>query len=510
MTTLATTLPTKQLDAKHPYYTANAPAWDDHELLYIGGQALKAKADHFLVKRPKELAEVYAARVQRFQYQNILGTAIGWYQAAMFKTDPDIHIKKGEADVEEVTGEFYARFCSDCDRAGTTYVDFARRMFLSMLLYRSAFVLEDLPKIGDQPATLAEQKALGALDPYLVLYDPRQVINWECDAYGNLLWVVIATTTEQRTFGSDSSVVDRWYYFDRSQYAVYEAKRPDPAKKAEVATLTGSGPHALAEAGRVPVRWVQLPDGLWLANRVYLQSLAHLNLQNAYHWGLFMACLPVLYVKGQFVNPPSVTETAYLEIEENGAIGYVEPSGTSYKIAAEEIAAVREEMYRQLYLQAQGRSSDATPASQSGYSKEIDMAPSRDVLNGMGDILRASLRTILGDVAAIRGDNDLTFDVRGFGFDDNNESGELATAQLAFDLDIPSDTLEKEVQKRVARVLLKDARPEVVQSVETEIDSAPGRSEREAQAKYEQQQRMAGALSNAMNRFTGKEATSEL
>lgn len=509
-TPLAASLPVKQLDAKHPDYVANANSWDDLDLLYRGGEALKTKAEHFLIKRPKELAEVYAARVQRFTYQNILGTALGWYQTAMFKTDPDIHIKRGDADLDETNDDFYTRFLADCDRSGTTLVDMYRRVFLSSLLFRSAFVLTDLSKIGDQPATLAEQKALGALDPYLVLYDPRQVINWECDAYGNLAWVVIATTTEQRTFGSDEAVVDRWYFFDTAQYAVYESKRKDPSQKEQVASLVDSGPHALADAGRVPIRWIQLPDGLWLASRVYLNALAHLNLQNAYFWGLFMACLPVLYIKGQFSVPPTMTETAYLEIAENGGIGYVEPSGTSYKIASEEISALREEMYRQLYLQAQGRSSSATPSAQSGYSKEMDMAPSRDVLNGLGDILRAGMQAVLDDVATVRGDADLTFDVRGFGFDDNNEAGELATAQLAIDLDLPSDTLEKEIQKRVARVILKDARPEVVQTVEGEIDAATPKSEREEQAKAEQQQRMQGALQTALGRYESKDATSQL
>ena len=83
----------KDLDAQHPDHAANAQTWCDVDLLYRGGGALKARAERFLVKRPKELAEVYAARVARFFYQNILGTALGWYESAMFATDPDIHIK---------------------------------------------------------------------------------------------------------------------------------------------------------------------------------------------------------------------------------------------------------------------------------------------------------------------------------------------------------------------------------------------------------------------------------
>ena len=121
----------KALDAKHPEYTANARAWEDLGLLYCGGHALKAQASRFLVKRPKELSDVYSARLQRFTYQNILGTALGWYQAAMFETDPDIIVKREGGDANEEEQAFYSRFLNDCDKGGTSFVDLYRRVFLS-------------------------------------------------------------------------------------------------------------------------------------------------------------------------------------------------------------------------------------------------------------------------------------------------------------------------------------------------------------------------------------------
>lgn len=501
---LTTTLPVKLLDARHPDYAANAACWDNIDLLYRGGHTLKNQAARFLVKRPKELPEVYEARAGRFTYQNILGTALGWYQAAMFTDDPDILIRRGEAEIDGDRGDFYARFLEDCNRAGRTFTDLFRDVFLHLMLYRSTLILTDLPKMERQPATLAEQKAAGALDPYLVLYEPRQVINWETDAYGNLAWVVIATTAERRQFAQDAAVVDRWYYFDRSEYRVYESQRKkDSREKSETASLVDSGPHALAEAGRVPARWVQIPDALWLANRAYLQVIDHLNQDNSYAWALFMANLPVPVIKGDYEQPPTVSETAFIQLPENGAFEWAEPSGSSFQHSAARIASLREEIYRQLYLQAQGRSTEATPAAQSGYSKEMDMAPSRDVLNGFGDVLRAAMLSVLIDVAAIRGEADLAFDVRGFTFDDDDAADELATAEAAIGLNIPSDTLEKEIQKRVARVLLKDARPDVIQKVEGEIDAAPGKEERARQAMEQQRSAVRASLQGAVAKLTG-------
>jgi hypothetical protein len=489
-------LPVEQLDAQHPEYACHAIAWDDIDLLYRGGHAIKEHAGRFLVKRPKELSEVYSAREQRFAYQNILGTALGWYQSAMFTEDPDVIIQRGEKTLPADEADFYGDFQRDCTRSGCSMWDVAGEILLDLMLYRSAYILKDLPPQEGQAVSRADQKANGALDPYLVIYDPRQVINWECDQYGCLAWVVIATTTEQRTFGAKSEVVDRWYYFDREQYGVYEAKRKDN-KKAEVADLVAEGPHAMSDIGEVPVRRVEVKDALWLADRVYTQVLDHLNQDNSYSWALFMANLPVPVIKGEFNGEVKASETAYIHLAENGAFEWAEPSGTSFEHSANRISSLREEIYRQMYLQAQARSNEATPAAQSGISKEQDMAPSKDVLNAFGDVLRRALASILADVAAIRGDTDLTFEVRGFDFSDTDTDQEVKAAESVDTLGIQSDTLRKETHKRVARCLLRDAQPELLKQVEAEIDAAPTQEEQQAADEQKLRERVRAGITGS-------------
>jgi len=511
--TFASTLPTKDLDIQHPDFIERLDCWNDIDWLCQSGFRMKKKAEHFLAKRQKELAEVFAARVQNFTYQDVLGTSLGWYQSAMFKDAPDIHIRKGETDVE-APDKFYPAFLADCDRAGTTFISFARRAFMSMLQYQHTYVLTDLPTTGIETpmASLADQKASGALNPYLVLYDPRQVINWETDSYGNLLWVVIATTTEQQQFAKPSELTDRWYYFDRTSYAVYEAVRKDRSKKQEVARLADSGPHALADKGRVPIRRLAVPDALWLANRVYLHALAHLNTENALDWGIKQGCLPVLWVKGDFEEGPVRSEVGYIQVPDNGDIGYLQPDSSSFEIADKRLGGIREEMYRQLCLQAQGRSSSASASSQSGYSKEMDLHPSRDVLNGLGDILRAGLCGIFRDVADAHADPDLDADIRGFSFDETDEAGELAKFDMFMesDLAVASPTLDREMKKKQARVMLPDARPELQNTIDAEIDAAPTKKDIQEQQQQQQADQMAQALTTATTRWSGKQAVAEL
>ena len=499
MNQLPSILPITALDDQHSEYKLHSHTWKDIGLLYRGGGELKRQCALFLQRRIAEPQEVFQERCRRFDYQDIMGTGLGWYQSAMFSDTPEIAQRDAGGNVSDsVKDEFFADLLTDCDNAGTPFVDFSRKVFLTSVLYKSAFVLVDLPG-SDAPspaaifASRADQRKAGALDAYFVLYEPSQVINWEADRFGNLEWCVIADSREERAIGKTPKVIDVWYYFDRQQFAVYEAERLTDNSKADTARLVDSGPHSMSALNRVPVRRIAIPDALWLANRVYLNVVAHLNLQNAFEWGLLMACLPVLYIKGEYTESPKVSETAWIHLpDKDSAIGYVEPGGAAYKTTSEQIAALREEIYRQMYLQSQGRSTKATASAQSGYSKEMDMAPAQDVLAAFGDILRAAMVNLLDDIAEVRGDT-ISFDVRGFDFDRNGDVDEIETAALLSDLSIPSDTLQKEMFKRVARKYLQDAPPTLVALVEQEIDKAPKLSEKQA---LNEAQRLASITAN--------------
>lgn len=473
------TMTVEQLNALHPDAKRLANTYADIDLLACGGKELKDRASRFLAKKPRELSDVYAARLNRFTYQNILGTVIAWYQSAMFAEKPSIDAPDGDV------------FLANCDRAGTPFNEALSVAFLSMLKYGRVFALTDLPAIDGDFPTLAIQQQAGALDPYIVILEPSQLLDWASDAYGNLEWIVFTTTEQRREFGGKPETIRLWYVFDRTMCAIYEA-----GENETVARLEEGYPrlHATSEAGRVPVRVGTLPEGLWLGNRGLLGAVTHLDLQNALHWGLYNACLPTLVVKGEYRDAIERTEVGFVHLDTDGSMEYVEPGGSSFQIAREEIAAVREEIYRQMYLQAQGRSSSATASASSGYSKELDMLPAQDVLNGMGDALRALAQGILDDVSVAQGAGEPQYKVRGFEFADVDETGALETALGAKDLAIPSDRLERELNKRTARKLLADADPSIIAEIEKEIDAAPSKEERAKFAADQLQRRMDSAF----------------
>jgi hypothetical protein len=473
------------LNQQHPEYVVRQDAWTDLALLYEGGAELKAHAERLLKKRPREDEEVYAARLDQLTYQNILGTGLGWYSAAMFEVPPEI-LFDGKHD-----DDFYDRFLENCDGAGTSYVDFWKKAFQHMLTFSCVWVLTDLKALehGDPvPVTLEDERRLGLLDPHLAAYTPLNVINWRTDERGELRWVVVRTEVEDQEFLEERQLVTRWFYYDREEYRVYEDRR-SPEEDVRIATndtnrraklIRGPAPHALSHVKRVPVRRATLTGGLWVANRAYLQLLDHLNQDNTLKWALFMSNLAMPVIIGD-TDASSLTysETGYLQFPTGTEYKWSEPEGKSFSHSARRVESLREECFRSMHLQAQGRSMRATPAMQSGRSKILEMAPAKQILAGMGDDIVRHMQDVLEDVRDARKTPDVHPDVRGLNFQEDMTTEEVFAVTSLLSLRIPSKTFEKYIHKRVAKAWMADANREELTIVYDEIDAGPTIDERE-------------------------------
>lgn len=476
--------PVNLLDLKHPEYEARFETWLDLSLLYEGGAALKARCERLLKKRPREDEEVYAARMDRSTYQNILGTGLGWYGAALFETMPEIFFNGKSGS------EAYTKFLQDCDGIGTTYVDFFKRVFQVMLTYGAGWVLTDLQALDSgevPPASLEEERQRGLLDPHLACYSPLNVINWQTDEMGKLKWAVVKTEVQQQEFLEKAEIVTTFYYYDRENFRVYEDRR-SPEEQTRIATddsgrmakLIRQGRHALAHVNRLPLRRVTLSEGLWLANRAYLLLVDHFNQDNTLAWMLFMSNLAMPVVIGD-VDPSGMTysEIGFLHFPSGTLYQWSEPEGKSLVHSAKRVESLREECFRSMNLQAQGRSMRATPAMQSGRSKILEMAPAKQILSGMGDDVRGHMQDVLTDVRDARHEPDVEPDVRGLTFQEDMSTEEVFAVSSFLKLRIPSRLLEKSVMKKVAKAWLIDANRDELVKVYEEIDAGPTIEERE-------------------------------
>jgi len=256
----------------------------------------------------------------------------------------------------------------------------------------------------------------------------------------------------------------RWIYYDRENFQIYRKA----GESAEI-ELVDSGRHGLASLRRVPVFEMRVSEGFWLMNKAALLQLEHFNKSNALGWALTMGLFatPVIYADKEFNQV--VGESYYIQLGKEDRFGWTEPEGKVYQIAADNLVRLKEEVYRVCYLLSQA-GSPGMDARMSGLSKQRDFSVTQEVLRGYGDLVKDSMKQVLRAIAEARQDG-VSIDVSGMDeFDIGDFGSELEDARRLLELGIGSETLKRQVFKKLAFQYLCDARQEIKNRVAAEID----------------------------------------
>jgi len=366
----------------------------------------------------------------------------------------------------DVAKGFFAALVDDVDRKGTALADFFRQQFTEALVTGRSYVLVDFPRLEQKAANRAEEDASGASRAYLVPYTAEEVINWSLDCEGNFEWVVIRTKTVKKDKIEDPQwrTETRWSYYDKQRFEVYTR-----AGDAGTPKMVDEGSHALTALGQVPLFGLQMPTGLWLLNRAASLQLEHFNKSNALSWALTMGlfAMPVVYSEREFDQ--MVGESYYIQLGPTDRFGWTEPEGKVYQIAADNLSRLQEEIYRVCYLPQAGGSLDRAGRA-SALAMQRDFAITQEVLRAFGDVAKDQVKRVLRAVEAARADG-ITVSVTGLDeFDIEDFNAELTDAQQLLALGVGSETLRKEIFKKLALKYLCDARQEVKDQVVAEIE----------------------------------------
>jgi hypothetical protein len=455
----------ENINREHPEYAARKAMWKQYKDLYAGGEQLRENASDYLLSRHKEPAQVYSERLNRVFYENYIGSIIDWYAATLMRREPVLLFEGNDGAAKD----FFTELAEDCDLRGTNLSEFFRQRFVQALVCGSSYIAVDFPK-GNAPArTRAEEDAQGQSRAYLVDYGADEVINWGYGDGGGLDWAVVRTSCLKQARVTDAQWEreTRWVYYDRENYQLY--RQAGQSKKVE---LVGEGLHGLASLRRVPLFELKVSEGLWLMNKAALLQLEHFNKSNALGWALTMGLFatPVVYSEREWSQV--VGESYYIQLGVNDRFGWTEPEGKVYQIAADNLVRLKEEIYRVCYLMSQAGGTTAGDLRQSGLSKLRDFGITQEVLRAYGDAVKESLKQVLRAIAAARQDA-ITVDVSGLDqFDIGDFSDELDDAKKLLELGIGSETLKRQVFKKLAFKYLCDARQEVKNQVADEIDGS--------------------------------------
>jgi hypothetical protein len=454
------------IDSEHPEYRAKKPLLKQYRDLYVGGEQIRANATDYLIRRQKEPAEVYMERLGRVFYENYVGSIIDWYVATLFRREPVVLTEGSDARGRQ----FVSAFAEDCDLRGTTLTEFFRKQMLDALVCGSSHIVVDFPRVAQIPGSLAEEDLIGTGRAYLSGCAAENLINWNTDERGEFEWVVIRH--EHLRKGSPASPdwekETRWVYYDKEAFQVY--RRVEGTGDRGVVELVDEGNHGFARLGRVPVYSIRLPDGLWLMNKGGSVQLEHFNKSNALSWALTLGLFatPVIYSEREWNQ--IIGESYYIQLGPQDRFGWTEPEGKVYQIASDNLTRLQEEIYRVCYLLHQAGGAPSRGTSSSGASKQRDFAITQEVLLNYGDVVKESIKRILRGVVAARQDA-LMVDISGMDeFDIGDFGSELDDAQRLLGLGIESETLKKQVFKKLAFKYLCDVRQEVKEKIASEID----------------------------------------
>ncbi len=456
---------TPNINREHPEYIARKAMWKQYKDLYAGGERLRASAAEYLVRRHKEPNEVYGERLSRVFYENYIGSIVDWYAATLLRREPMLQFEGND----NIGKEFYNQFSEDCDLKGTDLSEFFRQRFVEALVCGSSYIVVDFPRADGPALTRADEDASGRSRAYLVDYGSDEVINWNYNESGGLDWAVIRTSCLQQSKVSDPKweKETRWIYYDRENFQIY--RKTGESTPVE---LIDEGRHGLASVQRVPIFQMQVSEGLWLMNKAALLQLEHFNKSNALSWALTMSLFatPVVYSDREWNQ--IVGESYYIQLGPQDRFGWTEPEGKVYQIAADNLVRLKDEIYRVCYVMSQAGDASAGYQSQSGLSKQLDFSITQDMLRGYGDTVKDTMKQVLRAIAAARED-EVVIEVSGMDqFDIDDFSNELDDAKKLLDLGIGSQTLKKQVFKKLSLKYLGDARQEVKNQVAEEIDAA--------------------------------------
>jgi hypothetical protein len=455
----------RNINREHPDFVARKAMWKKYRDLYAGGERLRESASEYLVRRNKEPGDIYNERLSRVFYENYVGSVIDWYAATLMRREPMLLFESNDPAAKD----FYNLLAEDCDLKGTNLHEFFRRQFIQTLVCGSSYLVVDFPRASQPALTRAEEDASGGSRAFLVDYGADEVINWNCDANGGLEWAVIRTSCLQQSKVTDEKCEreTRWVYYDRERFQVF--RKGNESSEIE---LVDQGRHGLAAERRVPLFRMEVSEGLWLMNKAALIQLEHFNKSNALSWAITMGlfAMPTVYSDREWKQ--IVGESYYIQLGPGDRFEWAEPEGKVFQLAADNLVRLKDEIYRVCYAMGQAGDSSVGNQQQSGLSKQMDFGVTQEVLRAYGDMVKATMKQVLWAIATARRD-EISIEVTGLDeFDIQNYSSELDDAKKLLDLGTGSETLKKQIHKKLAFQFLCDARQEVKNQVAEEIDRA--------------------------------------
>jgi len=202
------------LTTRHKHYQEKISDWAFHYRSYTGGQDYQ---NGFLLNRyVLETDEEYMKRAENTAIDNHCKNVVQIYSSFLFRVPPTRNY--GALDGDPAVGSF----TKDADLDGRSFNNVIKEMQINASIYGTCWAIIDKPRIITK--TRAEELQQD-IRPYISLYTPENVINWNYERLANgRFYLTSLTLVEEAT--EDYAIIKVWSLEDISTFVVEDFNKP--------------------------------------------------------------------------------------------------------------------------------------------------------------------------------------------------------------------------------------------------------------------------------------------
>lgn len=481
--------------------------------LYVGGYRIRAKAAKYLDKSSNEHELTYGERCATSSFQGFFAQVVDQFVSEAFgqplNVSRPLEPKEDAADAPlenpayapPPKDDFYAEFERDADLRGHPFVDVEQSILRTALKHKRAIVQVDAPAPapGEEPMSLIDEERAG-LRLYAYELPIESLINWKLDNRGRFEWAVIRTSERVQAGPLDPQGRCRvsftvWTMEDGfarwERYALEYDERQPPHDDTPI-PLEAEG---ATKFKRVPLVRLELPDGLWVGNKIGPMQREHWQRRSklVIAENRSLLAVPVVQLAGPLGQggaiPSELAQDAgrgddpkkqfekrgYMALDANDKYGFMEPEGKGFELTDKQLEKLRETMLQVNHQMALSVSPTPGTSQRSGLSKQKDNESTAKVLRALGHYVRLHAVMVYEVLSEALGD-DANWVAHGLDtYEDDDRSLILEEAVGMGSVAIPSPTFKKEYSRLLARKLLgPNAEPHVLQQIDDEIKRGVG------------------------------------
>jgi hypothetical protein len=324
----------------------------------------------------------------------------------------------------------------------------------------------------------------------------EQLIDWRKDDQNQFIWAILHKREVEREdpLATRDQVVETFTVWTMDgdvaawqQYQLtYDGSKPPNDN--DLVPAVGDGRTGFK---RIPLLCLELPQGLWVGNKIGPQSMEHWQRRASLLGAMNRSLVAVPFVKrGTEIGRPggelpsetqqmpdrgadpvrSVRRKGYVEIGSDDEIGFAEPEGKCYQLVRDDLKDLKEAMFSVTHQMAASVAPSPGMLGRSGLSKQKDGESTAKVLGALGAIVRKFATLIYTTVSEARGE-DVVWIGHGLDvYEVDDRQTLLAEAINVDSIPINSPTFKKTEQFQLASKIVRNVDPRTMATIQDEIE----------------------------------------